>query len=256
LPRIRDMIHRLMPYAGDFYDRVIELDVAAGAVRQPPRNDGDESFLAGHWRQFIAGASALPLVPPPPALPNVAVGKPARQSSISELSLHADVEQDAAGAVSGQVTGQYQFHTDMEDAPWWQVDLGAPHEMVDVRIFNRGGERALSARLGAFRAEGSLDGTEWQPIHTHDGSFVIGADGHPFVLRPKPATIGRFLRIIALQPTMLHLDQVEVYGKPARIVAPPQPGPALPPKGLPAALDELIALLGQKAAPRADPAIR
>jgi hypothetical protein len=254
LPRIRDKIHRLMPYAGDFYDRVIELDVAAGAVAPPPRNDGDGSFLANHWRQFITGAAAVPLVPPPAALPNVASGKPARQSSISEWSLRADVEQDAAGAVSGRITGAYQFHTDMEDAPWWQVDLGTPHEMVDVRIFNRGGEHALCARLGAFRVECSMDGTDWQPLHTHDGSFVIGADGHPMVLRPKPATVGRFLRIIALQRTMLHLDQVEIYGKPVRIVVQPQPRPALPPKGLPAALDELIALLGQRTTtPEADP---
>lgn len=251
LPRIREKIHQLMPYAGDFYDKVIELDVAAGAVAPPARNDTDDSFLAGHWRRFITGAASGPLVAPPPALPNVASGKPARQSSVCHWSLHADVEQDAAGAVSGRITGEFQFHTDMEDAPWWQVDLGAPHELVDVRIFNRGGEHALSARLGAFRVECSLDEADWQPIHTHDGRFVIGADGHPLVLRPGPATIGRFLRVIALQRTMLHLDQVEVYGRQVRIVAPAQPEPVTPPpspKGLPAALDELIALLAQKTA--------
>jgi glycosyltransferase involved in cell wall biosynthesis len=254
LPQIRDKIHQIMPYAGDYYDKVIELDAAAVGAAMPPQNDGDDSFLANHWRQFVSGTEGVSLVPAPPALPNVAVGKPARQSSIGEQSLRPDVEQDAAGAVSGRITGEFQFHTDMEDAPWWQVDLEAPHEMVEIRIFNRGGDHALCARLGCFRVECSLDGADWQTVHTHDGSFVIGADGHPMVLRPKAGTIGRLLRIIALQRTTLHLDQVEVYGRRVSIAAAPRPEPALPPKSLPAALDELIALLGQKTAqPGGDP---
>jgi hypothetical protein len=270
LPRIREAIHQMMPHAGDYYDQEIPLDSAAGpALPPPPADAGDDLSLARHWRRFVTGAEALPIVPPPPGLPNVALGKPARQSSISQWSLHPDVELDAAGAVSGRTTGAFQFHTSLEDAPWWRVDLGAPHEIVDIRIFNRGGDAVWGARLGRFRVECSLDGAAWDTLHTHDGSFVVGADRHPMVLRPAGAAVGRFVRIAALQRTHLHLDQVEVYGKavdgaeaqpapppaptPAPIAA-PAPAPTPAPAGLPAALDELIALLASKTAPpAADP---
>ena len=33
-------------------------------------------------------------------------------------------EEDAAGAVDGVKDGKWGFHTDFENNPWWQVDLG------------------------------------------------------------------------------------------------------------------------------------
>ena len=35
------------------------------------------------------------------------------------------VEEDAAGGVDGVITGEWGFHTENEDNPWWQVDLGS-----------------------------------------------------------------------------------------------------------------------------------
>src|SRR5512139_2823972 len=34
-------------------------------------------------------------------------------------------EQDAAGGCDGLIDGKWGFHTENEDHPWWQVDLGA-----------------------------------------------------------------------------------------------------------------------------------
>jgi len=37
---------------------------------------------------------------------------------------NATAEQDAAGGVDGVKNGSWGFHTDNENDPWWQVDLG------------------------------------------------------------------------------------------------------------------------------------
>ena len=46
-------------------------------------------------------------------------------------------EQDAAGACDGVKDGQWGFHTEHEDRPWWQVDLGKPHELDRLLVYNR-----------------------------------------------------------------------------------------------------------------------
>ena len=55
--------------------------------------------------------------------PNLALNRPALQSSTSIWSWHEDAALDAAGGNNGQVTGFYSFHTDFEHQPWWMVDL-------------------------------------------------------------------------------------------------------------------------------------
>jgi hypothetical protein len=49
-------------------------------------------------------------------LRNLALGCPALQSSVCIFSQGASVASDAAGGVSGFLTGRFQFHTDLEDA--------------------------------------------------------------------------------------------------------------------------------------------
>lgn len=74
--------------------------------------------------------------PPPTPTPgslNLALNRPAKQSSTSQWS-HPD---DAQGAVDGNVSGGYGFHTASEPTPWWQVDLGAVRALTEIRIFNR-----------------------------------------------------------------------------------------------------------------------
>ncbi|MGZ5436924.1 MAG: hypothetical protein ACXW3F_12775, partial [Pyrinomonadaceae bacterium] len=61
--------------------------------------------------------------PPNPTTgsPNLALTRPARQSSTSQWSQ----PNDAKGAVDGNVSGGFGFHTESQQNPWWQVDLGA-----------------------------------------------------------------------------------------------------------------------------------
>jgi hypothetical protein len=212
-------------------------------------NEVEDDYLANYWRRFLAGAYTLSVAPRTSG-PNIAVGKQARQSSICNWSRGTTVETDAAGAVSGRITGAYQFHTERESAPWWRVDLGKPHVIKEIHLYNRVDQLQLGIRLGRFLIDCSVDDETWVAVYVHDGSAVGGADGHPLVLRPTlsatETVLCRHLRITALQSTWLHLDQVEIYGEEWRTAAPP-PEPETPRlQGVTAALDELIALLGKR----------
>jgi hypothetical protein len=237
---------------GDFHGSAVwkrALDGGGLAALFGRLNEVEDRYLADYWRHFLAGAHALSVAPRTSG-PNIALGKPARQSSISEWSRGTTVETDAAGAVSGHITGAYQFHTEMEAAPWWRVDLGTPHVLKEIHLYNRVDQPQFRFRLGRFLIDSSVDDETWLAVYVHDGSAVGGADGHPLVLRPTQSAtetvLCRHLRITALQPTWLHLDQVEIYGEEWHADAPPPKPEAPRPQGVTAALDELIALLGKR----------
>ena len=46
-------------------------------------------------------------------------------------------QSDAAGACDGVKNGQWGFHTEAEDSPWWQVDLEDDYAIARVVIWNR-----------------------------------------------------------------------------------------------------------------------
>lgn len=192
-------------------------------------NAVEDTYLADLWHRLTRDSRARSIVPLS-QLPNIALGKHADQSSISQWSRGATTAEDAAGPISGDITGEAQSHTDLEEQPWWMVDLGAPHLLYEVRLFNRVDQPNYRDRLGAFRIE-SADATGlWVTIHEHDGSRPIGgADGYPAIVKlPVPVVASR-LRVMALGYTYLHLDQVQIHGVPAgdddaEVVAPPPTG--------------------------------
>ena len=67
--------------------------------------------------------------------PNLAFGKPAWQSSTSD-------EGCAIRAVDGNREGNFSKQscslTDVDEVPWWVVDLQAEHNIIRVAITNRG----------------------------------------------------------------------------------------------------------------------
>lgn len=119
--------------------------------------------------------------------------------------------QDAAGGCDGVINGKYGFHTDLQERPWWQVDLGRTVTASRIVIYNRAdgaSERAL--RLQVLVSD---DGSGWTEVYQHDGSmFLGGPDGKPLVVRVsgKPC---RFVRIQLPDRNHLHLEEIEVYGQ-------------------------------------------
>ncbi|MFO7973657.1 MAG: discoidin domain-containing protein [Candidatus Hydrogenedentota bacterium] len=119
-------------------------------------------------------------------------------------------ESDAAGACDGIKDGEWGFHTDLEDAPWWQVDLEAEHAIARVVIWNRCG--GVAGRAAHLKLLGSSDGASWQEWYAHDGTVFQGfTDNAPLTveLDGKPA---RIIRIELPDRNYLHFDEVEVFG--------------------------------------------
>ena len=166
--------------------------------------------LRDRWRQLRGRAANLSVVGPDRG-PNLALGRAARQSSVSPWSVQPSPEADAAGAVSGAITGRYQFHTAEEDSPWWEVDLGAVVGIREIRLYNRLDVAPERARHLRFSLSG--DGVRWFDLfHKTDDLVFGGIDGFPLRWVSESAVHGRHLRITLTERGFLHLDQVEVYG--------------------------------------------
>lgn len=143
-----------------------------------------------------------PLPPPPSA--NIALGRPATQSSTYIVGR----SDDAQGGNNGVRTGGFGFHTHKEKYPWWQVDLGHEQQIREVRVFNRmdeARERAVTLRVLL-----STDGTAWHLVYDRGGWPFGGIDGRPLRVFPQDMT-SRFVRLQLHDNEFLHLDEVEVY---------------------------------------------
>lgn len=141
-------------------------------------------------------------------------GKRCVQSSVSIWSVKPTIEHDASGAVNGVVDGTYKFHTDIEDAPWWMVDLGKSYGISSVHIYNRIDQEGVSQRASRLKLEVGLEAGHLAEFFRKDDDEVFGGmDDHPLVWAPTIPVVGRFVRITLLKRDYLHLDQVMVYGE-------------------------------------------
>jgi hypothetical protein len=117
-------------------------------------------------------------------------------------------EEDAAGAVDGVRNGQYGFHTQNQDQPWWQVDLGAAVALDRVAVYNRTDFADRNQRLQVLVSE---DGRAFQQAYQHEGSVFFGyADKKPLVV-PLQGVQARYVRLALAVKSYFHLDEVEVY---------------------------------------------
>jgi hypothetical protein len=137
--------------------------------------------------------------------PNLALHRPAQQSSRSQWSRPADPQ----GGVDGVKTGAYGFHTEYEPKPWWAVDLQQVAELDELRIYNsrRAPEAARTIQVWL-----STDGVSWTRAYAHDGSLFGGADG-PLQVR-LAGRRARHVRVQLAHTDYLHLNEIEVYGRP------------------------------------------
>lgn len=140
---------------------------------------------------------------------NVALGQRATQSSMSVWS-RSQID-DAAGAVTGVPTGVYGFHTDLDEHPWWMVDLGRSYALDSIVVLNRGDNCAERARtLCVDVAE--TDTGPWTRLHAGEEIFGgINAEQPPLELRLNEQVAARLVRLSLQEQNYLHLDQVAVY---------------------------------------------
>ena len=138
---------------------------------------------------------------------NVALGQKASQSSYSKYSK----PDDPSRAVNGVKNGKFSFCTEIEDKPWWMVDLGDSYKIRSIKIFNR--EDCASERAKGLTVQLSSDSQEWKTIAEINYLFGGYISGSPLVLefprKYQPTT--RFVKLQLLGKNYLHLDEVEIF---------------------------------------------
>lgn len=82
-------------------------------------------------------------------------------------------------ALDGDSNKECAFHTDVEDFPWWVVNLNGLHNIECVNIFNRVNIAAIRTRINPFALEFSLDGIAWSEIFRTHENFDFGAAVRP-----------------------------------------------------------------------------
>ncbi len=143
---------------------------------------------------------------------NLALNKPALQSSVSAWSSSRVPAEAARGGNDGDLSRDLGIHTDRERDPWWQVDLQGSFAVDKVHLFNRGG---FPERLLRFSVLGSLDGVAWDILASKSDDRVFGPDGEPFVLDLPGHPVLRHLRVRLDGLNCLHFKECRVFGTPA-----------------------------------------
>lgn len=143
---------------------------------------------------------------------NLALKKPATQSSICRWSVGSSSEEDARGANNGEISRPYGFHTDWESNPWWQVDLQDQFLVHRVVIYNR--QDCEEDRLKYFSILKSLDGEEWHIIFEKQDSLVFGKY-MPYVAEISGDHLARYIKIRLDGIGFLHFSECLVFGEPS-----------------------------------------
>ena len=143
-----------------------------------------------------------------PALISISAGKQAGQSSYSQWSRPGE----AANAVAMDFSGDYAFHTEKEDSPWWQLDLELSYPIERIVVSNRIG--GFEERARTLKVEISEDSNTWKTIHSGFAKFGSYATGNAISFEIGSELQGRYIRLSLAEKEYLHLSRVEVLAKP------------------------------------------
>jgi F5/8 type C domain len=114
----------------------------------------------------------------------------------------------ASGAVDGSRNVGYGFHSQLEDSPWLSIDLGRAYAIAQIEVFGRGdGHYDQSVPLFL---EISDSGADYGQVASRTEPF---SDSEPWVIKPAPPLVTRYLRLRTTRRSYLVLNEVEVYGK-------------------------------------------
>jgi len=143
---------------------------------------------------------------------NLALNKPALQSSTSIWSTSSNPAEEARGANNGRISRLHGFHTAIENNPWWQVDLQSEFVIRKVVLYNR---KEYAERLKYFSILKSLDGENWQVLFRKRDKSVFGcADDLPYVAEIFGDHLARYIRIRLDGLESLHFSECQVFGEP------------------------------------------
>jgi hypothetical protein len=159
-------------------------------------------FIREHYRAWCWPEVGL--------IHNVALGRPAWQSSVCEWSNVDDLRRDAEGANDGSLEIDYGFHTDREEKPWWVVDLQRFYNLSEIRLFNR---RKHYERLNAFTVFSSMDYKEWYATYEFNSESIPTCED-PIIMKIECGRPAKYIKIQHQRTECLHFRECEVYGSP------------------------------------------
>ncbi|MEG3982873.1 discoidin domain-containing protein [Microcoleus sp. T3B2] len=161
-------------------------------------SDEQRKFMLFYPKEMIE------LIPSPPFV-NIALNKPATQSSVYAGSK----ENDAPGGVNGVKNGKFGFHTDIEEHSWWQVDLQDYFQIKHIKIYNR--LDSCYERANTLTVLISVDSVNWEQVYIYNQTKPFGGiTGSPLIVEIN--RIARYVKLQLQERNYLHLDEVEVYG--------------------------------------------
>lgn len=170
-----------------------------------------DTRLARFWPDLLQAAWNTSTLAQAKALP-LSRGKPTRQSSSLNDPEFLARAANSQGATGGMRNGVRKFHTDFEENPWWQVDLGGFATIREIHIYNTDDHTA--ARFRNFMLSVSIDGIAWVELTRKEDEIVVGGvTGAPFIWDGPGTAWARYVRVTLLGRDYLHLDQVEVFGQ-------------------------------------------
>jgi hypothetical protein len=204
------LVQKFADFAADFGPGSAQAILKEHLISQPGL--GGDTTDTVIWRQKLAHPRALRRLSE--SVDCLSSGKSAEQSSVGQLSRGPTTAADAALGLTGPLTGDYSFHTAIEDSPWWQIDLHEPSEIHEVRLFNRMTRLELARVASHFSIECLNGKGEWDVLVSKQDNYVFGgSDGRPFIWKAAPPIVAQLLRIRLSRPGSLHLDQVRIYGR-------------------------------------------
>lgn len=98
----------------------------------------------------------------------------------------------------------YFFHTQEEERPWLEIDLGAPQLVSSVRVVNR--KDCCRERATPLAVEVATAPNRFKEV----ARFVEPITDRTLEFEPVPA---RYVRVRAVEKTFLHLSRVRVFGE-------------------------------------------
>jgi hypothetical protein len=127
--------------------------------------------------------------------PNLAQGKPWKTSSVF-------AQCDPIGKRCGGVATAVLFHTNEEENPWFEYDLGGPQQFSSVTILNR--SDAVQERAVPMVLEVSNDKKTYKELARRKEVFDVWEPSFP----PQRA---RYVRVRVARRSFLHLDGVLIH---------------------------------------------
>ena len=192
-----DAVRRDAELAQTFVYALIDADI--------DRDDRVTSLLVQRWLR-VAGAALIVLVVLYGLMSaigravrgtDLALGKPWRASS-SAFECHPQ-NSECGGARTAIF-----FHTNEEDSPWVEIDLGEPQTMRRLEVVNR--EDCCADRANPLVAEVSDDRTKWREVARSTETFREWDT----TFDPVKA---RYLRVRVDRRAILHLVRVSVWSR-------------------------------------------